>query len=596
MNEHPLGLPIRNNRLNRLATRIFGLRPLIALYDAWLSNDNDAADDPAAAPVGEQFLEHSLSWLDARVHWQNDGGLGRVPAEGPLIVVANHPLGCLEGMLLSHELLKVRKDTKVLANELLLRFPEFHDLFIGLDVLRADATHRNTRGIRAACKHLDSGGALLIFPAGTVAGISFRRKRIEDPEWNKLVGKLARRYRAACLPVYVNARNSIAFYLMGLIHPRLRTLFLARELANKQSCTIATTAGELLTPRDLDGLDDAAAITDFLRLSNEALLPDNDEDAAPVALNHPIQIANDLGSSTLQGRLEKLAKYRLIDDPTFSVYCAPHADLGCMMKQIAIEREKSFRAVGEGTGRELDSDHFDPHYWHLWAWDKQHGRIVGAYRVGKTDEILREHGVDCLYSHSLYRFDTDFVSNLENTIEVGRSFVALDYQRHTKALDLLWRGIGTFMAQNSGYHTLFGCVSISREYSSLARAFLADTMMANFSVESDLQRQVRPRSPFQIAGKPWSAETLNSLSSIAIINKLLGNLDQGKRMPILLRHYLALNGRFASFSINREFSDSLDGLIFVDLRQAPLKYLNRYLGKEGAESFLHQWGEKVRVA
>ena len=267
-----------------------------------------------------------------------------------------------------------------------------------------------------------------------------------------------------------------------------------------------------------------------------------------------------------------------------------------MMKQIAIEREKSFRAVGEGTGRELDSDHFDPHYWHLWAWDKQQGKIVGAYRVGKTNEILREHGVDCLYSHSLYQFDSRFISKLGNTIEVGRSFVAIDYQRHTKTLDLLWRGIGAFVAQNPGHHTLYGCVSISNEYSSLARAFLADTMMANFAVGNDLRQQVRPRAPFQVSKKPWSPEVLTSLNSIAIINKLLGNLDQGKRMPILLRHYLALNGRFASFTVNHGFNNSLDGLIFVDLRQAPERYLNRYLGKEGAELFRQRWSQNVRAA
>jgi len=437
---------------------------------------------------------------------------------------------------------------------------------------------------------------LLIFPAGTVAGINFSQQRIEDRQWNRIVGQLAHRYRAACLPVHIDARNSLMFYLTGLIHPRLRTLLLPRALADKTGCRVAATAGEVLTPRDLGELDGAAAITNFLRLSNDALGPDREQRQSSTAADLPIQIANDIGSSLLQRSLQKLSAYRLVDEAVFSVYCAPYAELGCMMEQIAIEREKSFRAVGEGTGQELDSDHFDPHYWHLWAWDKQHGRIVGAYRVGKTDQILREHGIDCLYSHSLYQFDASFARKLDHTIEVGRSFVALDYQRHTKALDLLWRGIGAFVAQTSGYHTLFGCVSISRQYSSLARAFLADTMMTHFAVGQDLQQQVRPRSPFRVARKPWSAENLKSLNSIAIINKLLGNLDQGKRMPILLRHYLALNGRFASFTINRGFSDSLDGLIFVDLREAPLKYQNRYLGKEGAELFRHKWSDRVRAA
>ncbi len=590
-NRHPLQLPIKNTLLNSIVSRVLGIRPLVTLYNSWLRR-NENQD----RPVGDRFLDFSLSYLDTRVQWTHNVGLERVPSEGPFIMVSNHPLGCLEGMLLSHELLKVRKDTKVLANELLLRFPEFNELFIGLDVLSNDAARRNTRGIRAACKHLDEGGALLIFPAGTVSTINLRQRRIEDRQWNKLVGRLARRYHAACLPVYVNARNSLPFYLTGLIHPRLRTLLLARQLANKRGCTISATAGELLTPRDLNELDSDAAVTDFLRLSNDALGPDHSENRGTTIGDRSIQIAGDMASSALQARLDKLVHYRLVDDQIFSVYCAPYAELGCMMNQIAIERERSFRAVGEGTGRELDSDDFDPHYWHLWAWDKQQKKIVGAYRVGKTDEIIREQGVDCLYSHSLYQFDSSFVGKLVNSIEVGRSFVALDYQRQPKALDLLWRGIGSFIAKTPGYHTLFGCVSISSEYSSMARAFLADAMMTNFAVGQDVRQQVRPRSPFQVSDKPWSAEILKSLNSIAIINKLLGNLDQGKRMPILLRHYLALNGRFASFTVNRGFNDSLDGLIFVDLRQAPDKYLNRYLGKEGTALFLQYWSDNVRAA
>lgn len=307
-------------------------------------------------------------------------------------------------------------------------------------------------------------------------------------------------------------------------------------------------------------------------------------------------IAVDVESAKLQRQLDTLEQYRLVDDAAFSVYCAPYAALGCLMEQIAIDREKTFRAVDEGTGQELDSDHFDPYYWHLWAWNKQKSELVGAYRVGKIDEIIDEHGIECLYSRSLYEFNHVFIKQLGSAIEVGRSFVTLKYQRHPKALDLLWRGIGTFMVRNPDYHTLFGSVSISRQYSVLAHAFLADTMMKNFCVSREWQQQVRPQEPLKVSGKLWTPEILASLNNIAVINKLLGNLDRGKHMPILLRHYLALNGRFASFTVNKGFNHSLDGLIIVDLREAPDKYLNRYLGKEGSQLFLQRWSENAQAA
>ena len=588
---NPIRLPVKNRLLNRIVTRVAGLQPLIAIYDAWLNSPRDEQ-----LPRGEQLQQHTLSALNTKIAWQDATALQQIPTEGPLIVVANHPLGALEGMLLTRELLKFRSDTKVLTNEMLLRIPEFADLFIGLDVLSSNASSKNATGIRAACRHLNAAGALLIFPAGLVASIKPRKFRIEDHDWNSLVGWLARRYRASCLPVRIDARNSLGFYLAGLVHKRLRTYLLPRELANKNGCVVRASAGELINARDIDQLGGADDITRYLRLCTDLLAPVSDVVSKPAPHRALTTIAADIDGKALQQQIANLESYRLINDDVYAVYCAPFHAMGCFMHQIAVEREKTFRTVDEGTGQDLDSDNFDSYYWHLWAWNKKKQEIVGAYRVGKVDEIIDQHGMDCLYTRTLYEFDQTFISQLGDAIEVGRSFVALPYQRHPKALDLLWRGIGAFMVRNPGYHTLFGAVSISQQYSTLARAFLADAMMTNFSVSQEWQQHVRPQAPLKVSGKLWTADVLASLSNIAVINKLLGNLDHGKRIPILLRHYLALNGRFASFAVNTGFNHSLDGLVIVDLREAPAKYLQRYLGKEGSESFLQRWRQNVQAA
>ena len=148
--DHPIRLPIKGRLLNRIVTGIAGLQPLIAIYDSWLGS---ARDD--RLPQGEQLLEHALSALNASLVWQGGPSLQRISGKGPGIVVANHPLGGLEGMLLTREMLKIRSDTKVLTNEMLLRIPEFANLFIGLDVLSGNASRRNATGIRAACRHLN---------------------------------------------------------------------------------------------------------------------------------------------------------------------------------------------------------------------------------------------------------------------------------------------------------------------------------------------------------------------------------------------------------------------------------------------------------
>ena len=105
------------------------------------------------------------------------------------------------------------------------------------------------------------------------------------------------------------------------------------------------------------------------------------------------------------------------------------------MEQIAVAREITFRSVGEGTGLSKDSDEFDPHYLHLFLWDKAALRIAGAYRVGLVDEIVAEHGVMGLYSRSLYKYDEAFTNRLGSAIEMGRSFIHPDYQKKPVSLE-----------------------------------------------------------------------------------------------------------------------------------------------------------------
>jgi len=114
-------------------------------------------------------------------------------------------------------------------------------------------------------------------------------------------------------------------------------------------------------------------------------------------------------------------------------------------------------------------------------------------------------------------------------------------------------------------------------------------LMESFRAEQQMLADVRPVEPLKIRNRVWSQELLKSLTNIAVINKLLGQCDPGKSIPVLLRQYLALNGRFVGFSVNRNFNDSLDGLILVDLRKTPMKYLQRYLGKDGSADFLSLW-------
>lgn len=589
MSSNPFRLPIKPSFLASSIEKLLSLDTLARCYDQRPQRPLDKEQTAAS-----RFLEHTLDSLNATVEVINSDALSSIPSRGPTIFVANHPFGGLEGVAMTQKLLQVRPDLKVLTNELLSLIPEFEEIFIGVDVLSNNATKKNMRGMRAVLKHMKSGGAVLIFPAGMVSAIDTSDFKIRDRQWNLMVAKLMRQFQAVCVPFFVHGRNSKAFYLAGLIHRRLRTVMLPRELTNKSGQSVRLTIGEPIGWRDIESLENERCITDYLRAATDLLehrlsSERRGNNALPELASPTLPARVDRGLSAITQNLAQIESYKLLSYREFEVYCAPYEAIPEIMPEIAISRERTFRAAGEGTGNLSDSDRFDPHYLHLFIWDKVLGQIVGGYRIGKVDKIVKKFGVDGLYSRTLYRFDEEYIRKIDGALEMGRSFVSPEYQRHPRALDLLWKGIGLWVVNNPGYHTLFGCVSISRDHSDHAREFLNESLMESFRAEQQMLENVRPIEPLKIRHRVWSQQLLKSMTNIAAINKLLGQCDPGKSIPVLLRQYLALNGRFVGFSVNRSFNDSLDGLILVDLRKTPMKYLQRYLGKEGSAGFLNLW-------
>ncbi|MDG2141647.1 MAG: GNAT family N-acyltransferase [Gammaproteobacteria bacterium] len=569
---NPTRLQLRPRFFAAFLERVFGLRTLSEIYEQ--------------RPLGvnpKDFLSYVIDALGVSNTLKQEENLLEIPKEGPLLIVANHPLGGLEGIVLANELLKYRPDLKVLTNELLRRIPEFKELFVGVDILSQRASKSNFAGIKQIHSHLKYGGAVLIFPAGMVATYERDYGRVQDGPWKRLVGQLIKRYQCVTLPIHVGGRNSTVFYAAGMIHPRLRTILLPRQLSNKNGFNLTLTIGRIIPSEEIRLVSDPQAITDYLRVSTDAL--EQLSLSVSKKMTHTIKPSPVNNSLQLEKEIEDLKEFRLIEHDEFDVYCAPYDRLGLVIEQIAISREITFRDVGEGTGFSKDSDEFDSHYLHLFLWDKINLKIAGAYRVGFVDEIVSTHGVEGLYSRSLYRYGDSFIKKLGAAIEMGRSFIHPDYQRRPVSLNLLWRGIGRILVSNPKYHTLFGSVSVSREYSDLARSLIVDVLLSNFKARefSDL---VEPLTPHKIKNRVWTERMLSELANVKSLGKLIGRCDPGKSLPVLLRHYLALAGKIACFNVHANFNDSLEGLIIVDARITAPKTLKRFMGAEGHQRFM----------
>ena len=562
------------------------LERLLALHrlDRWHRQMPPSADD-------REFLQRVLELFQVEYR-VDEAELARIPREGPLVVVANHPFGGLEGILIAALLRSVRSDVKIMANGLLQRIPELRELFIGVDPFGGqDAARRNLAPLRDGLKTLRDGGCLVIFPAGEVSHVDLRRRVITDPAWNDHAAKLARRSEAPVLPVYFHGANSWVFQAAGLVHPSLRTALLPRELVNKCRRTIPISIGQPISPKRLEAFADDRERTDYLRLRTY-LMSEPRRRRAPIHGSVGAALAEIIPPVPPERLVREVAALPadrcLAESGEFRVYAASAAQIPELLREIGRLRELTFRATGEGTGQPLDLDRHDQDYTHLFVWNTATAEVVGAYRLGFADTLLADRGKHGLYTHGLFRYKRALLERINPAIELGRSFVRTEYQKSYSALMLLWKGIGALVARNPRYTTLFGPVSISSSYRTSSQRLLVAFLTASNPLPH-YTRLVRPRRPFRVG--PNSVEGVNALRDADAVSDLVAALEPDQKgMPVLLRQYLKMGGKVLAFNVDPDFNDALDGLIMMDLRDADPKVLARYMGREAAATFLGYHG------
>ena len=299
-------------------------------------------------------------------------------------------------------------------------------------------------------------------------------------------------------------------------------------------------------------------------------------------------VIEEVPKATLQAEIDALPPdRRLVDRGRFHVYCARADQIPSGLQEIGRLRELTFRAVGEGTGRSVDIDPFDAFYLHLFVWDARAGAIAGAYRLGLVDQILARHGKRGLYTHSLFKYRSRMLDSLSPAIELGRSFVRAEYQRHFAALALLWAGIGRFVERSPQYAVLFGPVSISARYATVSRRLIVEYLSAHHT-HHRLAGAVTPRRPFPAHPRTAAASRPRSVTSESIdeLSRRIAQIEHdGKGVPVLLRQYLELGGKVLGFSLDRDFGDVLDALLMVDVREVEEAVMARYMGERGAATF-----------
>ncbi len=534
---------------------------------------------------GLEFVDKIFETIGVTIDFDEDD-LKNIPKTGGFIAIANHPYGGVEGLALVKLLCMVRPEAKVMVNFILKKIPNLSEFFVAVNPFENVQHSSSISGLKATFDLLQNGIPIGIFPAGEVSTFDIGKQEITDRLWHPVVGKLIARSKVPVVPIYFHGNNGVLFNILSFIHPTLRTAKLPSEFLNKQGLKIKVRIGKPIHIEDISYRNNTNKLLDFLRARTYALGTGLEQEKKlfnPINLfkikKKPEPVIEETDRTLIVAEVTQLESFRVWSEKNYEVYIVPTPHIPNILREIGRLRELTFREVGEGTNKKIDLDNYDIYYNHLFIWDKDQQNIVGAYRIGKGDEILNTMGRRGFYLSELFKIKEPFYPILREGIELGRSWIRKEYQQKPLPLFLLWKGILKYLLDNPQYRYMFGPVSISNNFSKFSKSLIVDYITKNH-FDYELAHYVKPKNKFKADLSPIDTDLLlESSESLKDLDSLISDIENSHiKIPVLLRQYMNLNAKIICFNIDPKFSDCLDGFLMVDTRNIPAEMLEK-IGK-----------------
>lgn len=517
---------------------------------------------------GIEFVEGVLDYFGFS-YSVDDRQRENIPASGKVIIIANHPIGSLDGLALLQLIYGIRTDVKIVANNMLMALQPLRPMLLPVDNMHAKSRKEALQNISDS---LNNDHAVIFFPAGEVSRLQPRG--IVDGRWHSGFLKFATQTHSPILPIHIAGHNSALFYAASVVAKPLSTLMLVGEMVKQRNKRIKLTIGAIISDKTLSSLDlPRAEVCELLskhlyrigRNQKGLLKTEN----AIARGERKSEMKNAIGDGELLGRTPDGKK----------VYLFQPNGPSPLMREVGRLREETFRAVGEGTGMRRDIDKFDQYYQHLILWDEDDLEIAGAYRFANSAKIRQERGIKGLYSATLFEYEEKHSWFLDSGMELGRSFVQQRYWGK-RSLDYLWYGIGAWIRKNPQTRYLFGPVSISNSMPVLARDLMVYFYCLYFkgsAEESCSRTPFRYKANMAILEKEFTGG--NYRADFTRLKALLANL--GTAVPPLYKQYTELcdpgGALFLDFNVDPDFGNCVDGLVIVDIEHIKKKKKKRYI-------------------
>lgn len=520
------------------------------------------------AVTGFEFVERVLDYFNFSYSLSHNDRMN-IPSSGRVVIVANHPLGALDGLALLKLVGEVRRDVRIIANDVLSHIEQLNSLFLPVDNLGHSTRKRDVARIVGALQREE---AVIVFPAGEVSRAGMTG--IKDGKWNSGFLRIAKKANAPILPVYLGGKNSSLFYGLSYLNKSASGLLLVNEMFNKRSATLPVRIGEPIPFHQIDAVP--LSVPEQTKLLRKHLYRIAKRKSplfvTEKTIAHPQDrqaIKQELKASQLLGETSDGKKIYLFDYQPDSA----------VMQEVGRLREISFRCVGEGTGQKKDLDKYDRYYRHLILWDEEDLEIAGAYRLAEAFN-LHDDPHSPLYSSTLFQYADTMQPYFAQGIELGRSFVQPKYWGK-RSLDYLWYGIGAYLKQHPNVRYMFGPVSLSNSYPKPAKNMLVWFYRHYFG---DAEQLAKAKAPYTL-----TAEEQETLATLFCANDyktdfrtLKEQLDYlGVSVPTLFKQYSELcdegGVRFLDFGVDADFNFCVDGLVLVDMQFVKAKKYQRYV-------------------
>ncbi len=515
------------------------------------------------------FVESILEYFDFS-YKVSSNQIENIPASGRVVIIANHPLGALDALSLIHLVRKVRADIKVVANDILAEIEQLKPILMGIDTFGDNLSKDSVKEIHNS---LQNEEALIIFPSGEVSRA--RPNGVKDTKWHKGFLKFALKNQAPILPIHIKAKNSTLFYTLSSLNKGLSSLLLPREMFRQKNGSLDFTIGESIPYKNFasNSLDSKSQVKLFKKHLYRIAKGKKGIFSTECCVAHP---------ENRQILRDELAKCELLGETNDGkkIYLYEFQKGSVVLREIARLRELTFRKVEEGTGKKRDKDNYDYYYSHIILWDDKDLEIAGAYRIAESNYVYENYGIEGFYTNSLFRFDTKFKPFLNNSIELGRSFVQPKYWG-SRALDYLWQGVGAYLHANQHIKYMFGAVSLS---GGLPRSVQELIVYYYDKYYGNHHEFLNPKTPFKIPKEGCMDlesifEGLDKKEAFSILREQLAYY--GVSVPTLYKQYAELCEEggisFMGYNIDKDFGNCVDSFILVEIDKIKEKKKERYI-------------------